>query len=323
MSTLLTRRTVLAAKMEDPAYTGVALGAQDSNFNIMNPSTSPNIEQEERPAADGFSNRASTTGLRSGQMAFKMDLHGDGAGGVPAWASLLLPACGLVDDGNGKFSPVTATPTEGTQGGANDKGVRTLTLGVYEDGRRKLITGAMGNAKFMFPTGKNAFVEFSFQGSWNDVIDLPVLVPSYPVQLPLRFAAAGLDFGGFEPCVAELSVDLGNEVQMRECQKNSNASGYRGAFIGNRKIGGGLDPEAQLVADYDTHGDWLNSVERATTISVEDANDKVTIAIPKFQLNNVGEGDRKGLRTDPLTWQANRDVAADDEFSITFGAPTV
>lgn len=320
MSTLLTRRTVLAARLENPAYTGVALGAAHSNFNIMDVSAQANIEQEQRQAADSFANRASTTGLRSGTFSFKQDLHGDGAGGVPLWASTFLPACGLVDDGTGTFRPKTATPTEGAQGGAGDNGVRTLSLGVFEDGRRKLLTGAMGTAKFMLPTGKNCYVEFTFRGSWNEVVDTPLLIPAYPPQLPFRFAAADLDIGGFEPCLAQMSIDLGNDVQMRECQKNANASGYRGAFIGDRKVGGNLDPEAQLVADFDPFGDWLNSIEKASSVSVADATDRVTFDIPKLQFNNVAEGDRNGLRTDPLTWQANRDAAADDEFSITFGA---
>lgn len=314
---MLTRRTVLAAKIESTAYDLEPLSAADSNYNVMDVTAAPNFEQEERPAADGFSNRASTVGLRSGTVSFKADLHGDGAGGVPAWASTFLPACAIVDLGGGIFGPKTALPFEGT---GTDSGVRTLTLAVYEDGRRKMLTGAMGTARFVNPTGKNAFVEFTFQGSWNSTADSAVLTPSYPSVLPLRFAAAGIDLGGFEPCVAELSIDLGNDVQMRECQKNLNGSGYRGAFVGNRKVVGTMDPEAQLVADYDTYGDWLNSTEKALTVELKDANDKITFSIPKFQLTNVADGDRKGIRIDALTWQGNRDTAADDELRITFAA---
>lgn len=315
---LLTRKTVLAAKIESTAYTYEALGAQDSNYNVFGVDYTPNIEQEERMAADGFSNRASTTGLRSGQISFKCDLHGDGGGGVPTWASTFLPACAIVDTGGGVFACKTGTPFEGT---LPDNGIRTLTMAVFEDGRRKSLTGAMGTARFVFPTGKNAYVEFTFKGSWNDVEDATVLTPSYPDQFPLRFASANLTINAIEPCVAEISVDIGNTVSMRECQKNANASGYRGAFVGNRKVIGSLDPEAQLVADYDFYGDWINSNERAMLLRVQDDNDRIQIDVPKFQITNVGNGDRNGLRTDPVTWQANRNAAADDEITITFGAP--
>lgn len=288
--TLLTRRTVIAARTEATAYVRESLVNADSNFNVMDVVAVANIEQQERQAADGFSNRASTTGLRSGTVTFKQDLHGDGAGGVPAWASTFLPACAIVDvDDDGVFRPVTDTPFEADTVGVvrPDRGVRTLTIDVYEHGRRKTISGAMGNAKFVHPTGKNSYVEFTFQGSWQEVEDATILTPTYPPQLPLRFAAASLDIGGFTPCVAELSFDMGNKVELRECQKNSNASGYRGAFVGDRKIGGALDPEAQLVGTYDAYGDWLNSVERAMVVELEDDVDKVTFGVPRFQINNM------------------------------------
>ena len=317
---LLTRRTVLAAKIESVAYAAEILGNADSNFNIYDVVATPNIELKKREAADGFSNRASTTGLRSGTVTFKADVHGDGAGGVPLWASTFLPACAIVDNGSGTFGPVTATPFEAGADPITDRGVRTVTIAVYEDGRRKRITGAMGNAKWMYPTGKDAYIEFSFQGSWSDVIDEMIPVPAYPPQLPLRFADATLEIDGFVPCVGEASVDFGNSVQLRECQLNPNASGYRGAFIGDRKVVGSLDPEAQLVADRDRFGDWINSREQPMVIEVRDGVDRITTNIPKFQITNIGEGDKNGLRTDPYQYQANRDVAGDDEIRITFAA---
>lgn len=314
---LLKRKTVLAAKIEATPYVAESLVGADSNFNVFDVAPVINIEQREREAADGFSNRASTSGLRAGAIAFKVDLTGNGAGGVPQWASTFLPACALVAVGN-TFGPVSRPPAEG---GSTDFGVRTLTIGVYEDGRRKLFRGCMGTAKFMFPTGKDAFVEFNFQGSYVDTDDQPLLVPTYPTVLPFRFAAASLLINSVAPCVQEVAVDIGNQVVMRECQEASDASGYRGALASNRKVIGQMDPEAQLVADYDFFGDWEDSVERAMSLSMTSGPDVFTITVPKMQLTNIGEGERNNIRTDPITWQANRNAAADDEITILFDGP--
>lgn len=314
-SPLVTRQAVLAAKIESTAYVAEPLVAADSNFNIFNPSATPGLEMQDRPAMDSFSMKASTVGLRPDTISFVLDVHGNGVGSTPPWADTFLPACGLVKTGD-VWAPVTGLPYEGT---GTDNGVRTLTIALFEGNRRKMLTGAMGNVRFVNPTGKNAFAEFTFQGCWTSVIDSTILQPTYPSRAPFRFAATTFTIGGYEPCVSEFAIDLGNAVQMRECQKNANASGYRGAFIGDRKIGGTLDPEARLVADFDTHGNWINAVEQAMSCALSDADDTMTFAMPKLQLNNVAPGDRNGLRTDQLTFQANRDAAPDDEFTLTFG----
>ena len=319
---LLKRFTVLSAIIESTAYNIEPFNAAASNFNVFDHGATPAIEMKKRPAADGFSDRPSTVGLQSGTVNFKVDLHGDGGGGVPAWADTFLPACGLVRDPGGanpgRFVPRSRPPFEGT---GTDFGVRTLTIAVNEQGRQKLLRGCMGNAVFMHPTGKDCYVDFSFQGAWAGVTDQPIPTPSYPPQLPLRWANSSLFVGGATPCVQEFKVDLGNNVVLRPCQTATDASGYRGGIITDRNIGGTLDPEAELVANDDVYGDWINSRTRLFTASYADDNDRVNIGMPNFQIINLGEGDRSGIRTDPLTYEAKRQAVGDDEFFIEFVSP--
>ena len=99
--TLLRKKRVLAAKIETTAGTAIALGSADAAFNVYDAEIQPNIETIERQSEGSFSQQSSIAGSRSGTVTFKTYLEGDGAGGVPDWASTFLPACGAVDDGTG------------------------------------------------------------------------------------------------------------------------------------------------------------------------------------------------------------------------------
>ena len=55
-------------------------------------------------------------------------------------------------------------------------------------------------------------------------------------------------------------------------------------------------------------------------IEFADATDRIIITIPRFQLQNVDDGDRDGIRTDPIAFSANRESVGDDEITIEFTA---
>ena len=68
--------------------------------------------------------------------------------------------------------------------------------------------------------------------------------------------------------------------------------------------------------------DLIGSTERAFSLAIQNATDKVTIAMPKFQITNLQDGDRNGVVTDEITFQANRSAAAgNDEMTIAFSVP--
>lgn len=318
---ILKEYTVLSAIIESTAYTAESFVASSSNYNVFNAEATLNADMKPRPTGDGFSKRPSTVGLQSGTVTFGLDLHGDGSGSVPAWADMFFPCCGLVRDPLGanptRFVPRSRPPHEG---GATDYLVRTATLAVNEQGRQKLVRGCMGTAVLVFPTGQDCYIEFNFQGAWSGVSDQALPTPSYPTELPLRYAAADILLGGETPCIQELRIDLGNNVALRPCQTASDGSGYRGAVVTDRNLGGSIDPEAELVADDDTFGDWINANPRAFTTSFKDDNDQVNISIPQFQFINIGNGDRGGIRVDPVSFEAKRNAVVDDEFYIEFAA---
>ena len=306
---LLRRKTVMAAAIESTAYTAESLAASDSNFNFFDVSCSPSFDVRQRPAANKFSNRVSTTGGRSGTVTFKTDITGDGAGAAATWADLLLPACGFVKSTN-TFSPVSSAP---------GSSVKTLTIGVYEDGRKKLLKGCTGTAKIVLESGKDGMIEWTFTGAWVQVTDSAILAPTYPSQKPLRFASSTIAIASFNPCVQKIEFDFGNNVVLRE--DPSETSGYKGSIITDRNVVGTIDPEAELVATYDAYGKWLANTEEALSVVMDDGTDVITITAPKAEITNIdGDGDRNSLRTDPITFQANLSAAGDDELTIAFSA---
>jgi len=304
---LLTKKKVVAVKTETTVGTAISLSGSDAAFNFFDVSIQPNAEFIARPGQGAFGQRYGMVGPASGTVSFRTELYGDGAGGVPAWASTLFPAVGLVNSA-GTFSVKSEAP------GSNCK---TVTIGVYEDGRFKSIRGAVGNAVFTFTPNKPVSIQWSFQGAWVTPTDVAMVAPTHPTRLPIRASMASLSIGATVPFFSSMTLDLGNVIASRETI--TEAGGLHSFIITDRFITGTLDPESKLVATSPIYTDWYNSVERALSVVVTDVNDEVTFSGPKFQITNAQEGDRNGLMIDTISYQLNRD-ANNDEFSIAFGA---
>jgi hypothetical protein len=237
-----------------------------------------------------------------------MDMAYDGTT-VPTWASVLLPACGWVATA-GVFSPLSEGP--GTS-------VKTLTIGHYKDGKRALLSGAMGTFKIMAPTGKMASIEFTFTGKYStNETDTALIAPTYPTTLPLRVAAGALTWNSVALCTSNVEVDAGNSVIMRECMNATDRSGFVSAIVTNRQPVIIADPESELVATQDRDALWLTSSPQAFSMQIGVTGTSITVAAPKAQLENKQQGNRNDMMTDDLTWLATKGSAADTELTITF-----
>jgi len=311
---LLAKRRVMAAKVETTVGTAETLTATEGAFNIFEASMQPNINFNERQGQGVFSPLPGVLGAYGGTVSFRVEVHGSGSAGSPspAWASTLLPACGLYDD-----SDVFKLESKAPAAGANTK---TVTLGVFEDGLYKKLAGCMGNAVFNFTAGQVASIDFTFTGIWADPEDSAIIAPTYPTVIPPRVAGVELTIGSWSPVFQSLSFDLGNEVTLREDAQQT--SGYISAVITGRRITGTINPEATLVATHDIYGDWKDGTEAALAFAVGSGSadgNCVDVAAPKLQWTNVQEGDREGINIDEGSFQLNRSVAAgDDELTITF-----
>lgn len=303
---LLTSRRIIGAKIESTSGTAETLTNSESYVTF-----DPVIQADAdfMPRETQGKHIPGVVGLRGGTCTFKVELVCDGAGGVPAWADCFLPACGWVKSTQ-TFTPRLEAP------GSN---VKTLTIAVYENGLRKMLRGAVGTFKLVQEAGMRIFFDFTFRGAFQAVADVTALTNTPSTQKPLRFA--NVTWGGYDPgCIQSLEIDAGNNIILRECPSNSDATGYATGLITGRRIVGKMNPEAKLVASDDVFGEWFSGVEENLVWDVENATDKVTFTIPKAQRFNVQEGERNGLQINDIDFQCNQS-SGNDEFSILFGAP--
>jgi hypothetical protein len=307
--TLLARKRVVACKVETTPGTAIALSASDAVFNVFDATIQPTIEFVSRMGQAAFGSITGSVGQASGTLTFRTELFGDGAAGVPSWASTLLPACGFTNSA-GTFSPKSEAP------GSN---VKTLTMGLYEDGVFKSIRGAVGNCVITIVPGKPVDLNWTFTGAWVTPTDVAILAPTYPTLLPMRAAAASITIGAVTPCFSSMTIDFGNVITPRTCAVSAN--GLHSFIITNRMPVGTIDPESKLVATYAPYSDWITPVERVLTAVLVDSTDEITFTGSKFQLTNVQEAEREGLQTDTLTYQLNRGNSGNDELTIAFSGP--
>lgn len=305
---LLRRKAVFAAKVETTPGTAESLTAAEGVFNARDFIIQPSIAMTRREGQGGFNYLPSIPEGMMGTCTIVHDLTYNGTD-IPTWASVLLPACGWVDSA-GTFSPKTEAP------GSN---VKTLTIGHYKDGKRAMLSGAMGTFTITCPTGKVAYITFTFTGKYSsNETDTALIAPTYPTATPLRFAAGALTWNSVALCTSNVTVDAGNSVIMRECVNASDRSGYVTALVTNRAPVITADPESVLVTSQDRDAKWLTWTPEAFSMQIGAAGSSITIAAPEAQLENKQQGNRSDLMTDDLTWLATAGSSVDTELTIAF-----
>ena len=299
---LLKRVRVLAAKIETTPGTAIALSGTDGAFHVYDVEINAGITVSERPNTSTFGSLPAPQEGRMGTVTFKLNPYSAGTAN-PAWATTFLPACGL-NNTLLVWDPVAEAP------GSN---VKTLTIGVYENGLYKQLRGCAGTFSLTAETGRMAELEFTFTGIWDDPSDVAIVSPTYPTDLPYRAAGSGTPFswGSWQPCIQSFSFDLGNNVVMREC--TTDASGFKTAIITDRQPTAQFNPESDLVATYDYYGDWKDATERALAYQLDDANGDMTFNLTSAQITNIQEGERNGIQIDTVDVRVN-----EEDFDITF-----
>ena len=305
--TLLSRLSVLAAKVEATPGTAETLAAADAAFNVMNAEMNANIDVSTRPIQGSFRKLPGVPGMRTATCTFSLELIGDGSGGVPTWATTFLAACGLVNT-TGTLTPRNENP------GTN---VKTLTIGLYEAGRRKLMRGAVGNVVFEFVPGQPVMMNFTFTGVWVGVTDTAILTPTYPTLAPIRAASGAATINSVVQTFASCSFDVGNVVAIRPSV--ANAEGATFGIITDRTPTFTIDPEATVATGNDIWADWIAGTTRALNIQMNDSADEIIFSAPAVQRQTISNGDREGLRIDQQTLLCCRD-GANPEFAIEFAS---
>lgn len=316
---LLEKKQVLAAKHESVCGTPVALTATEANFIVTNLVLGPNISKLPRPSTDSFGKRAAVTGPHQGRCTFRCEATGDGAAGIPMWATVFLPMCGF-DQGDADqiFTETTAAPT-GTGNGNNATAVRTGTIGLFKDGLYEQIHGAMGSVNFVFVNGEIHYADFNFDGIYTSNEDDTLITPTYSVVAPLRFGdSTTVKVATVSTPCAAMNINVANTIQMIE--DGTLAAGLKHAVIVDRDINGRMNPEAALVTSKARRDAFLATpgTEQALEVVIGAANSQITYDAPKTEWANF-EPENAGILRDGLPFTCNRNASAvNGALTLTF-----
>ncbi len=311
--TLIRAKTVFAAKTETTPGTAIALAAADCAFNAYNFELQPDITMTERLGQNGAGRLASVPAGLKGTATFRTEIGYDGTN-VPTWASVLLPACGLVNNGSGVFAPKLEPP------GTN---VKTLTIGKYLNGKFRSLAGCMGTFVMTLTAGEMGYIDWTFTGTWQGS-ESDVAIPSnidYPSDGPLRVSGGATTYDSVALCMKTMTFDIANNVVGLECFNSAtNLTGFEYFLVTDRNPMVTGDPLSRLVATQNRMNQFLTSTEAALAISIAaPSSSTIALAVPKAQIVRITEADREGLAIDQIEWQCNKNGdTSEQEFSISF-----
>ena len=309
---LFAQKSVFAAKVEATPGTAESLTNAEAAFNVDNFVLDPDLSFQQRPGQGGIGRRSAIVEGHRGVARFRTELSYDGTT-VPSWASVLLPACGFVNNA-GVFSPLFEPP------GAS---VKTLTIAKYEDGNRRLLSGCSGTFTINLPTGKLGFIDWEFTGIWRGESALSMLTPTYPTAPALRVAQGTSSFDSVNFCARTVTIAIGNTVTGLECNSDlTNDTGFHYFLITDRMSTATSDPQSVLMGTQNRAALMLAGTEGVFTTSVGGPSDSAIIfSGPKAQIMSKTGGARDNIAIDNASWQFNRNGNfQNQEFSITFDA---
>jgi len=172
----------------------------------------------------------------------------------------------------------------------------SITLVMYKDGVKHVMPGAFGTFEITATAGEFASVSWTFTGIWQAPVDEQMPTPNYERTLPSQVELARLRVGGFYAIVEEFTFDQANDIQIRP--DVSSKEGYIGTRIVSRAPEGGINPEADLVANNDFWSHLANASRMPFQMRVgHQPGNTVWIVAPGVQYTGLTYADRNGILT--------------------------
>lgn len=190
----------------------------------------------------------------------------------------------------------------------------SLTMVLNMDGVEHKMLGSLGTFTVTAEAGDYARIEWEFQGTFIDPVDVPMPICNYEKSLPSQVELARLRVDGDYIIVNAFNYTQANDIQVRP--DVSSAEGYVGTRIVSRAPEGGIDPEAELVASHDFWGK-MGSAERMSLqmrVGTQPGN-SVWFLAPSVQYTGLTYQDRNGIRTYDAQLRFSR-VLGNDELCI-------
>lgn len=241
-------------------------------------------------------------------VSFDVEIKGSGSAGAVPEIGQLLRACGLdetvVASTSVTYAPVSTSFESGT-------------LYYYSDGLRHIVTGCRGTVSFNLETGAAPKASFTLTGHDTLLTDTAIVTPTYDSTVPVPVINVPFTIGGYSAVIANLSLDLSNNVTTPPDMSSSD--GFGETIITARDVNGSFDPEQVLLATNNYINDWKNdtTLALATGVIGSTAGNRVAFSCPAVYYKEISPGDRDGLRTYEIGFGC-AESSGDDEISIAF-----
>jgi hypothetical protein len=309
---MLVNREVILAKIETTYGTdSVPVEATDAML-VENVSWSnEGLRMNERPAVrQNIGMLQHVFGGRLMSVSFDVEMKGSGgAVDAPPEFGPLLRACGFGETINAasdvQYAPVST-------------GHESITLYYFQDGIRYTLLGCRGNVSFNLETGAIGKMSFTFSGHIGTITDVALpSSPAYDSHVPPPLINVPFTIGGFSAVINALTFDLSNTIATPP--DISATDGYAEIQITQRDVQGSYDPESELIADDDPHGDLTSDAAQAITTGVigTGTGERFQVDMPAVYYRDISPGDRDGIRTYDLPFGCAENTG-DDEVTLTF-----
>lgn len=314
MAAKLTRVAVVAVKEESVSGTAETLANADADIRVIDPVFSMDVTNLERAiVSSSLSEWGKVTGNQRCTITFSTEIVGPGNVSpfpIPSWGKLLEAS------GFGKTSVGSPTVT-GYQYAPISTGLKTYTVGVYRDGVRFRAAGCRAQFSIRIAAGDIAYIDWTFEGKFEDVADATILSPTYESTVPKAVKSASFAVDGVSShVVGTIGIDVNNNITLKG-DVNS-ASGFAEAIISRRQITGNIDPCLDDIATYNFISKMTSDNQGAFTITIgSGTGETVTITAPKVMYSSWTEADIDGFAAQNVGLAFARN-SADDELIISF-----
>ncbi len=242
-----------------------------------------------------------THGADSGECSFKFLLRSSGGAFIDPAQLIVLQGCGLAG---------------GLQVQSAHSADETITIIVWEDGKKKTLYGAMGEVEFGGEVGVDMIVTCNFMGKYADDTEaLPAYAPSR--QTPMKIKSGTFTLGGENILIANYLLKMNNNVVLRP--DASDSTGILSAAIGTTEPTITCDCEDDLIAGYDFDGILKIGTTAAIVLQVSDGTNTVTFTAAAVQTTELTPGERDGIATLDFTGMCISAAASDNAVVIAAG----
>ena len=303
------KNQLLCAKVETIYDTDSVPTVGSDSLLAIDPKIKEIVEVVRRPAnIASLSRLQSVSGQRYAEITFSMELKGSGVAGTAPRIGALLRACGFAGTVISGVS-VTYLPISSL--------FESVTVYLFIDGRRHVVTGCRGDVKFKNEAGKMPMAEFSLKGRYADPTLVALSSPTLETTVPQVCKSCQFAYNSKTTLVCKSAeIDMGTTVAMRDSLSDVNA--VAGFEITDRDPMLTIDPEATIETSYNFRGDALGGNLRAISWVIGSAaGNIVTFSVPQYNAYWPEYEDRSEILVEKIKGECVK-VTGNDEVQIVF-----